>query len=187
MIIALFGVTCVGKTTIGRIIAEELGYDFYDLDEEIKSYYNDTITNIQNGCLTWHTYDGKKIDALKSVLWKCKGNRNSIIAMSPIYYTAKYKKPFKERGVFLIELKDWPEEIAQRIVYTDDDDNPIEDFEIDIAHEIKETKRSISYFKNAYDKIENKYFIDGKTAHEAAKEIIDMIQSGELIPAYSVK
>jgi len=185
MIIALFGVTCVGKTTIGRIIAENLGYDFYDLDEEIKAYYNDTITNIQNSCFGWHEYDGKKIDVLKAVLCKCKGN--SIIAMSPIYYTAKYKKPFKERGVFLIELKDWPENIAQRIVYTDDDDNPIEDYETDIGFEIKDTKRSISCFKNAYDKIENKYFIDGKTAHESAMEIISMIQSNDLIPAYSLK
>ena len=36
MNIMLFGISNVGKTTIGRIVADKLGYDFYDLDEEIK-------------------------------------------------------------------------------------------------------------------------------------------------------
>ena len=32
MIIAIFGVVCVGKSTIGKLIADELLYEFYDLD-----------------------------------------------------------------------------------------------------------------------------------------------------------
>lgn len=35
MNVLLFGVTCVGKTTVGRIIAGKLDWDFYDLDEEV--------------------------------------------------------------------------------------------------------------------------------------------------------
>ena len=89
MIVALFGVTCVGKTTIGRIISGELRYEFYDLDVEIKSYFNDTITNIQNRCFNQHEYDGKKIEVLKSILARC--GENAIIAVSSIYYTATYK------------------------------------------------------------------------------------------------
>lgn len=52
MIIALFGVTCVGKTTLGKLISEKIGYHFYDLDMEMKTFYNDTITNIQNSCFS---------------------------------------------------------------------------------------------------------------------------------------
>ena len=36
MNILVFDVSNVGKTTIGRILAGKLGYDFYDLDEEVK-------------------------------------------------------------------------------------------------------------------------------------------------------
>ena len=40
MKILLFGVSNVGKTTVGKQLAERLGYMFYDLDEEIKKYMN---------------------------------------------------------------------------------------------------------------------------------------------------
>lgn len=43
MIIAFFGITYIGKITIGRIVADELRYSFYDLDAEMKILYNDTI------------------------------------------------------------------------------------------------------------------------------------------------
>jgi len=36
MKILLFGVSIVGKTTVGRELARQLGYDFIDLDEEIR-------------------------------------------------------------------------------------------------------------------------------------------------------
>ena len=43
MNIMLFGISNVGKTTIWRIVADKLGYDFYDLDEEIKKCYEMTF------------------------------------------------------------------------------------------------------------------------------------------------
>lgn len=36
MKILLFGVSNVGKSTVGKLLAERLGFDFVDLDEEIK-------------------------------------------------------------------------------------------------------------------------------------------------------
>ncbi|MFV0341973.1 MAG: shikimate kinase, partial [Anaerocolumna sp.] len=36
MKILLFGVSNVGKSITGELLAHRLGYDFYDLDEEIK-------------------------------------------------------------------------------------------------------------------------------------------------------
>ena len=32
--VSLFGISNVGKTTIAKIIAEKLGYTFYDLDKK---------------------------------------------------------------------------------------------------------------------------------------------------------
>lgn len=43
MKILLFGVSNVGKTTIGKLLAEKLNFSFYDLDEEIKKYYGITL------------------------------------------------------------------------------------------------------------------------------------------------
>ena len=43
MIIYLVGMACVGKTTIGRMLAEKLGYTFFDLDEEVMKFYQKSI------------------------------------------------------------------------------------------------------------------------------------------------
>ena len=179
MIIALFGVSCVGKTTIGKIISDELKYDFYDLDAELVSYYSDSIESIQNSCITRHEYDGKKGIVLKHILDKCADN--TIIAVSPIYYTMSYKHLFKAKNVFSVEIQDCPENIAKRVIYTDKNNNIIENPDRNIKAEIKDTKYFISKYKRAFSNIENKYCINGKSAEEAAKEIIETIILNHLV------
>ena len=52
MKILLFGVSNVGKTTCAKLLAEKIGYTFYDLDEEVKKALHTTledfINNIEN-------------------------------------------------------------------------------------------------------------------------------------------
>lgn len=43
MKILLFGISNVGKTTIGTMLAKQLGYSFYDLDEEVKKEFKMTL------------------------------------------------------------------------------------------------------------------------------------------------
>ena len=172
MIIALFGVTCVGKTTIGKIVADELGYSFFDLDAQMKLFYNDTIINIQRGCIG-DALDTKKARVLKSILDRC-GDR-AVIAVSPIYYTTKYKLMFKNSKVLSIVLQDSPENIVDRMIYTDDADNVIENPERDRKTEISDIKYFICRYKKAYERIEHKYDIAGKAAITAAREIIETI------------
>ena len=172
MIIAFFGIVCVGKTTIGKIVADKLHYDFYDLDKEMKIYYNDTILNIQKGCFG-DALDTKKVLVLKDILTRC--SRNTIISMSSIYYTVKYKLMFKNYKVFSILLQDSPENIARRMIDTDDYDNVIENPVRDFKTDIKDVKYFISRYKKAFERIENKYAIAGKSADVAAIDIIETI------------
>ena len=172
MIIAFFGIVCVGKTTIGKIVADELHYDFYDLDMEMKRFYNDTILNIQRGCFG-DALDAKKALVLKDILKRVR--YNAIISMSPIYYTVKYKLMFKNYKVFSILLQDSPENIARRMIDTDDYDNVIENCEHDLKTDIKDVKYFISRYKKAFERIEHKYDIAGKTADVAAIDIIETI------------
>lgn len=43
MTILLFGVSNVGKTETGKLLAKTLNYEFYDLDEEVKKHLNITL------------------------------------------------------------------------------------------------------------------------------------------------
>lgn len=56
MILYLVGMSCVGKTTIGKMLSEKIGYSFFDLDEEIQNYYEKPIERIQDECLTMNGY-----------------------------------------------------------------------------------------------------------------------------------
>ena len=170
MIVALFGVTCVGKTTIGRVISDELNCEFYDLDSAFTSYFNDTIENLQRRFFLGNEYDHQKGIVLKSIIGKCSSN--TIIAMSPIYYTMSYKHLFTSRDVFSIVLQDTPENIARRVIYTDANDNIIENPVTDYSAEIKDIKYFIARYKSAFSKIDNHYFIDGKSAEDAASDIV---------------
>ena len=172
MIIAFFGITCVGKTTIGRIVANELRYGFFDLDTEMKAFYNDTILNIQRGCIG-DALDTKKALVLKYILSRC-GDK-AVISMSPIYYTVKYKLLFSNYKVFSILLQDSPENIAKRMIDTDDDDSIIENSNRNVKEDIKDARYFISRYKRAFERIEHKYNIAGKTADATAIEIIETI------------
>ena len=172
MIIAIHGIVCVGKTTIGKLIANELQYSFYDLDMEMKKFYNDTIINIQKGCFGT-AYDDKKTLVLKSILTKCECN--TVIAVSPIYYARKYQTMFKNRKVLSIVLHDTPENIVNRLVYTDDNDVLLDNPERNRKEELSDMKYFISRYKNAFSRIENHYDIAGNSAINAAHEIIRTI------------
>ncbi len=47
MIIYLVGIGCVGKSTIGKMISEKIGFTFFDLDREIEIYYKKPIERLQ--------------------------------------------------------------------------------------------------------------------------------------------
>jgi adenylate kinase family enzyme len=52
MRIFLTGVGCVGKTTIGKKLAELLDVNFFDLDDEIERFFNTSIERLQKKFLT---------------------------------------------------------------------------------------------------------------------------------------
>ena len=49
--ILLIGMMGCGKTTLGKILAKKLSYDFIDMDSYIEEISNDTISNLFKACL----------------------------------------------------------------------------------------------------------------------------------------
>ncbi len=64
MRIFLTGVSCVGKTTIGKKLAKLLDVNFFDLDDEIESFFNTSIERLQKKHITIHSFRNEAAKAL---------------------------------------------------------------------------------------------------------------------------
>ena len=113
MKILLFGITNVGKTTIGKLLSEKLNYDFDDLDDEIKRRYG-KIDNF----LSKYPYDyarhRKRGEILKEVIDKYEDN--VVIAVSPIYYEEFLVEVLNENNVLAIEIQDEKIDFLKQII-----------------------------------------------------------------------
>jgi shikimate kinase len=88
MTILLFGVSNVGKTVIGEKLAQSLGYVFYDLDEEVKKYYDTTLEEfVKTGSL--NERDKKRGLVISKIM---ESTVDKIIAITPIYYSSNFKQ-----------------------------------------------------------------------------------------------
>ena len=146
MKIYIVGISCVGKTTIGRLLANKIEYSFYDLDTEVEKFYNKSIERIQNECLTMNGYRQKASAVLEKLL-----NRNecSVIAGTQsglkYSYLQVYKRYKKENELVSIHLIDKPENVLKRITFYDIDSKLME-IELDENDKKKYLKEIISDF-----------------------------------------
>jgi shikimate kinase len=58
--IFIVGISCVGKSTIGRCLSEKLGYQFFDFDTEVEKYYCKSIERLKNEHFTEYSFRQKK-------------------------------------------------------------------------------------------------------------------------------
>lgn len=182
MKILLFGITNVGKTTIGKLLSEKLNYDFDDLDDEIKRRYG-KIDNFQSKYPYNYARHRKRGEILKEVIDKY--DNNVVIAVSPIYYEEFFVEVLNENNVLAIEIQDEPENVLKRLVYADENDNvfPIQmNTEKEKQYYLNDIKADIKYYERVYEKIKNKFNVNGKLPKEATNNLlkyIDILKSEE--------
>lgn len=70
MKIIIVGVSCVGKSTVGRILADQVGYKFFDFDFEVEKYFNSHITLLKREYPFERTYREKVSIVLSKILKK---------------------------------------------------------------------------------------------------------------------
>ena len=146
MKILLFGITNVGKSTIGKLLSEKLNYEFDDLDEEIKRRYGkiDTFMNKYSWTYERHKERGKILSDIVN-----KYEDNVVIAVSVMFYVRTFSKLLEDENVLAIELQDKPENILKRLVYADEDDNvfPLEiTTEKERKYYLSDIKKDITFF-----------------------------------------
>jgi len=174
----LTGVGCVGKTTVGRELAQLLGVSFFDLDHEIERLFDTSIERLQNNFLTIHSYRNEAAKALVHVLSKPE-SRGSVIALPPSGLMGGYLRAIKKSGGITVALNDKPENILARIRFYDIDSNLIAR---DLTAEekrlyLREIKKDITYFRKTYERAHLRIDISDLDARQAARSVRQAVEA----------
>jgi len=189
MRVFLTGVGCVGKTTVGRELAELLGVKFFDLDHEIETFFGTSIERLQNKFLTIHSYRNEAAKALVHLLNR-PASQHSVIALPASGLMGGYLRAIKKFTGITVALNDKPENILERITFYDIDSNLIEK---DLTAEekrlfLREIKKDITYFGKTYERAHLRIDIsdlDPKQAARRVKEAIDVFERSGREPGKS--
>ena len=173
MKILLFGISNVGKTAIGTILAKELEYSFYDLDEEVKKEFQMTLEEfVHTENLRWR--DQKRGRIIKKIISK---EENMVFVISPISYTDNFGKRITEDDILSIELVDTLANIFDRLVFSDIDDTIYKDDDYKNQRRdyyMSDIKADLEWYGNVYSKIgiKNRFEMNNDSPKTAVKRLI---------------
>jgi shikimate kinase len=177
MRIFLTGVSCVGKTTIGRKIADLLGIKFFDLDQEIKRFFDTSIDRLQNRFLSTHSFRNEAAKALVDLLSR-PDSRMCVLALPPSGLMGGYLRAIKKVKGNTVVLTDKPENILERIKFYDLDSRPIEKKLTSKEKKLylKKITKDITYFRKSYQRASLQVDISGLDANQSACKVIEAVK-----------
>lgn len=146
--ILLFGISNVGKSTTGRLLA---------FVHTVWPYERDKIRGEIIG---------------KILQDQC----HKVIAVTPMHYTRCFSKYLERDDLLAIELQDTPENIFERLVFNDENDQIYKDDEYRDAHRayyLKEIKQDITYYKKSFSRIANKFQMNNETPEEVVRHLME--------------
>ena len=171
MNILLFGVTNVGKTTIGRILAKELQYNFYDLDEVIQKKFSVTQEKfVKTGTLEQRDEIRGKI--IGEIL---QTETTSVIAITPMSFSQYFKDFLNLDNVLAIELIDSAENLFDRLVFSDENDVIYKDDVYKNEHKeyyLDEFEADLEWYGFVYKDIKNKFNVNAMPPDKATSKLI---------------
>ena len=179
--ILLFGISCVGKTTVGKLLSQKLGWRFFDVDDGIVKRCGCPIGEFVENYTCVERNDVRR-SLILEYLDECFGNK--VIAISPMHFKSSFEDIIAREDVIAVYLKDKPTNIFKRIIFTDDNDQPMDDSEeykqLHKAYYLREIREDIKFFDKIYRIIPNVCDIDGRTAEEVAEEIVKILEKKTL-------
>ena len=176
MKIFLAGVSCVGKTAIGKCLAGKLNYPFFDQDIEIEKFFGQPIERLQEKFLTQSSFREHTAKALKYITEQNE-NHDYVVALRPSGLMDFYYRILKKLRCTIIVLQDKPENILSRIVFFDKDSHPmVKQLSNDEkAYYLREIKKDIAYFGRTYKKAHLTVNISGLGIEKSAAKIIECL------------
>lgn len=174
MKLLIWGISNIGKTTIGRELSKKLHCKFYDVDEEIIDIYG-SIDNFQE--IYPNDYD--RFDEKEELMINIIENEKEdfIMAVSPIFSVSVVEE-LLDTDTISIEIIDTPEAIYDRLILEGDD--ALEYKEKHKEYYMREIKwdqvASYNEFKNI-----PKVHIDNQTISEAVETVYSYLKNNDMI------
>lgn len=173
MKILLFGVSNVGKSTVGEMLAERIGFHYYDLDDEVKRHLGITLEQfINSGNL-------KERDQIRGSIINhiLQLNENIVFAITPISYPDPFREQIHSEDNLLIELYDTEENIFSRLVFRDENDVLYTDDDYKNEHKeyyLREIRRDQEWYGEVYRSlgIQNRLFMNNDSPSKVTDRII---------------
>ena len=180
MRIYLVGVTCVGKTTVGRLLARRLGYTFIDFDEATKREYGVPLLELHNRFFNNKGYRDFTKPLLARILEE--NPRNLVISMPPGGLFREYKHLLDKNhpDVITVWMKDTAENIFKRLVFTDDYDNLITEPVINEDNAewyLSDVREDLHYYKKTHSKAAVHFDVAGMDAEHAAEALAEELKT----------
>jgi shikimate kinase len=168
--VSLVGVSCVGTTTIGRILAERRSWPSFDLDDEIERHFGISIERLQARFLTSYDYRKEYATVLERI---ATANPDCVIALPPSGLRDAFLRVVRRVPGVTVAVHDTPENILERITFYDIDSQRIEKHltEEERILYLKEIKADISYFKRSYERADLQVTITGLDPEASAAAI----------------
>jgi shikimate kinase len=168
--VSMVGVSCVGTTTIGQILADRRAWPFFDLDDEIERHFELPIERLQARFLTGYSYRKECAVVLERI---ASTNPDCVIALPPSGLRDAFLRVVRRVPGVTVAVHDRPENILERITFYDIDSRCIGKHltaEERIVY-LKEIKADISYFKRSYERADLQITITGLDPEASAAAI----------------
>ena len=179
MRIYLVGISCVGKSTIGKLLSKKLGYQFFDFDVEVEKRTGEHIAALKARCFNTHGYIKNVRYILVDIL---EGHKEDlVIAMPPSGLFGGYTSILKKHpDVLTVVLHDQPTNILERLIFTDDESMPIYDVVNDSNRKayLNEIKKDITYYNRRYKTAKIHFYIDGLNADDSVEKLYNQLFIG---------
>ncbi len=185
MIIYLVGISCIGKTTIGKMLAEQIRFAFYDIDEEVERYYQKSIERLQDESFTMNGFREKASVVLDNIL---SDTDYSVISGTPSGLKYSYWKVLKKhkskKEIFTIHIQDSYENVLKRLTFYDKNSKPIvvEMDELKKRIYLKKIKADYNFFKNSYKRADLQINIENISLKDITNFIISKLEEVNIMP-----
>lgn len=180
MNILLFGVSNIGKSVTGKLLASRLKCDFYDLDDEVKKKLGITLEQfVSTGTLAER--DAVRCDIIDSLV---SIPSDKVIAVSPLTHILPVQHVFSAANVFVIELLDSAENIFDRLIFSDENDNLYKDDEYKNKRKkyyLNEIREDLEWYGSVYSFVENKFDMNGRDPVRVTEELIQKYHLDSMI------